>query len=84
MHTHRESCKHRVCDQAHLRTSLERARPHELHGDLQVFTKADMFSARKKISKEKGADPDTFEESVAQVFNDADLGKSQVALTNET
>lgn len=28
---------------------------------------ADMFSARKKISKEKGADPDTFEESVAQV-----------------
>ena len=26
-----------------------------------------MFSARKKIAKEKGADPDSFEESVAQV-----------------
>ena len=28
-----------------------------------------MFSARKKIAKEKGADPDSFEESVAQVFS---------------
>ena len=26
-----------------------------------------MFTARKKIAKEKGAEPDTFEESVAQV-----------------
>lgn len=26
-----------------------------------------MFTARKKIAKEKGADPDEFEESVAQV-----------------
>jgi len=26
-----------------------------------------MFSSRKKISKEKGAEPDAFEESVAQV-----------------
>ena len=26
-----------------------------------------MFSARKKIAKEKGAEPDEFEESVAQV-----------------
>ena len=26
-----------------------------------------MFSARKKIAKEKGAEPDEFEDSVAQV-----------------
>ena len=26
-----------------------------------------MFSARKKIAKEKGAEPDDFEDSVAQV-----------------
>lgn len=26
-----------------------------------------MFTARKKIAKEKGAEPDVFEESVAQV-----------------
>jgi hypothetical protein len=28
-----------------------------------------MFTARKKIVKEKGADPDAFEESVAQVWD---------------
>ncbi len=28
---------------------------------------ASMFTARKKIAKEKGAEPDAFEESVAQV-----------------
>ena len=33
-----------------------------------------MFSARKKISKEKGADPDTFEESVAQVTEELPFG----------
>lgn len=27
-----------------------------------------MFTARKKIAKEKGAEPDEFEESVAQVL----------------
>ena len=32
-----------------------------------------MFSARKKIAKEKGADPDTFEESVAQVIHHLSL-----------
>ena len=34
---------------------------------LQLRGSPSMFSARKKISKEKGAEPDTFEESVAQV-----------------
>jgi hypothetical protein len=29
--------------------------------------RARMFTARKKIAKEKGAEPDDFEESVAQV-----------------
>ena len=32
-------------------------------------TVAIMFTARKKIVKEKGADPDAFEESVAQVWD---------------
>lgn len=31
--------------------------------------RAIMFTARKKIAKEKGAEPDVFEESVAQVHN---------------
>lgn len=28
-----------------------------------------MFTARKKISKDKGQEPDSFEETVAQVLN---------------
>ena len=42
-----------------------------------------MFTARKKISKDKGQEPDSFEESVAQVhtvadsMNATDLGGSQ-------
>ena len=36
-----------------------------------------MFTARKKIAKEKGAEPDAFEESVAQVPPLASLLPSQ-------
>ncbi len=34
---------------------------------VQVARSAAMFTARRKIQKEKGQEPDEFEESVAQV-----------------
>ena len=38
-----------------------------VQGLWQVLAAFSMFTARKKIAKEKGAEPDHFEESVAQV-----------------
>lgn len=35
---------------------------------VEVLARARMFTARKKIAKEKGQEPDSFEESVAQVL----------------
>ena len=42
-----------------------------------------MFTARKKIAKEKGAEPDVFEESVAQVHTD-ELGAPSVPYCDAT
>lgn len=40
-----------------------------------------MFTARKKIAKEKGQEPDSFEESVAQVLLSARLNNVSMRQT---
>ena len=52
-------------------------------GHCWIFS-ANMFTARKKIAKEKGAEPDDFEESVAQVREtDCDLWQLKVLMFGE-
>lgn len=49
---------------------------------LQSSSCAKMIPARKKIAKEKGAEPDDFEASVAQVLGTVSIERSAICVSS--